>query len=1057
MKKEIFVLIITLAFSFSLDLYSQPGYGGLPPSFENRSLNSEVDHVIVPAPSLDLLLQEADNYQKNGQIYKIADLIPVVISINNSGTWDVLDDGTRIWRLHISSKGAKGIALYYDDFYLPEHTKLYLYNENHRHVIGAFDSRNNPRLVSNFSTEIIQGETVCLELIQMPEATEQANIEIYQISYVFRGVDDLIGQYKNERPTGGVGSSQGCEINVNCPEGEDWQAQKTGIAEIFTGTGLCTGSVINNTSFDGTPYFLSADHCGGSGEDFSGWQFYFHYESEGCDDPTSEPVYNTITGAVRRARGDQNTGTDFLLLELDCTVGDLSSLGVCYNGWNRGTEPPQSGVTIHHPAGDIKKISTYSDVATESTFNTCPPNEHWKVQWVETVSGFGVTEGGSSGCPLFNEEKLIVGTCSGGASYCGASEFSSNDLFGKFDYHWESNGTTSLEQLKPWLDSLNTGSFSCQAYLPGSNTTFVQGKVFNDLNQDCNIDTYEVGLSGFTVLITPGDYTVQTSSYGTYFIDSLPPGNYIATIDTTNQSWESSCEVSQSFEVLDVGSVTYAPSFGMYSLEPYSNPSITINAPILRRCFSDQQIFVQAKNDYLATYNLEGAYAKVTIPDLFIFQSASIPYTDLGDNTYQFELGDIAPGQSINWTLIVTVSCDAVLEQTLCMEANLFPIEDCIYDDSPSAPGGATGEIPPCEIPWDHSSISVEGWCDNDSVFFSVSNTGDYGDGDMECLSPVRIYIDGVLESVESILLNGGETEVYSFFAGGNTWRMEVDQHPLHPGNSYPNAVVELCGNPESWTTGYVDAQYQDDFDPITDIYCGEIVGSFDPNDKAASPAGVGEFGNIPPDIDLEYKIRFQNTGNDTAFTVVIRDTLDANLNIFTVNSGVASHAYDFEILDSRVLQWTFNDILLVDSTTNEPESHGFVTFSVSLNPNLPYGTQIFNDAGIYFDFNEPVITNEVLRTVYDFNPLLLNNPIEESIFEIGIYPNPAKDFVKIEFSPLLEETELLIVNIMGEVLCSRIVEAGVENLEIELNDIPKGVYLISLKNQLSNCKLIIQ
>ena len=108
----------------------------------------------------------------------------------------------------------------------------------------------------------------------------------------------------------------------------------------------------------------------------------------------------------------------------------------------------------------------------------------------------------------------------------------------------------------------------------------------------------------------------------------------------------------------------------------------------------------------------------------------------------------------------------------------------------------------------------------------------------------------------------------------------------------------------------------------------------------------------------IEYKIRFQNTGNDTAFTVVVRDTLDTDLDIFSVRSGVASHAYTFRMYGSRILEWTFNSIMLTDSSTNEAKSHGFVCFEVNQNKDLADGTLITNHADIYFDFNSPIITN---------------------------------------------------------------------------------------------------
>jgi uncharacterized repeat protein (TIGR01451 family) len=267
-------------------------------------------------------------------------------------------------------------------------------------------------------------------------------------------------------------------------------------------------------------------------------------------------------------------------------------------------------------------------------------------------------------------------------------------------------------------------------------------------------------------------------------------------------------------------------------------------------------------------------------------------------------------------------------------------------------------DFTPCTLPWDNSSILVEAECVNDSIVFTITNTGDPGDGDMDCFSPVRLYIDGEYIWLDSIQLAGGETFTYTFSGDGRTWRLEVDQHPLHPGNSHPNATVELCGDPSNWTPDLVNILPQDDEDPIKDIYCGIVTGSYDPNDKTGYPLGVGEDHLIEPNRKMEYVIRFQNTGTDTAFTVKILDTLDTDLDIFSVRSGVSSHNYSFRMYGPRVLEWTFNNILLPDSTTNEPASHGFVTFTAKQNKDLADGTEINNRVGIYFDYNDPIITN---------------------------------------------------------------------------------------------------
>src|SRR5678816_2131846 len=115
------------------------------------------------------------------------------------------------------------------------------------------------------------------------------------------------------------------------------------------------------------------------------------------------------------------------------------------------------------------------------------------------------------------------------------------------------------------------------------------------------------------------------------------------------------------------------------------------------------------------------------------------------------------------------------------------------------------------------------------------------------------------------------------------------------------------------------------------DIICGEVFGPQDPNDKQAFPSGVQAEHLIVPNRQVEYVVRFQNTGNDTAFHVVIRDTLDTDLNIFSISPGVASHPYTFKLYGPRIAEWKFPGIALPDSNINFDASQGFVTFTICL------------------------------------------------------------------------------------------------------------------------------
>jgi uncharacterized delta-60 repeat protein/uncharacterized repeat protein (TIGR01451 family) len=612
---------------------------------------------------------------------------------------------------------------------------------------------------------------------------------------------------------------------------------------------------------------------------------------------------------------------------------------------------------------------------------------------------------------------------------------------------------TSLTYLENEEKIFVTGNF-CEydsAFVPAIVKVYtlekgISGHVYNDFNENCLNEINEVKLSNRNLLINPGNIALQTNANGFWSIDSLPAGNYTVTIDTSNTNWTVTCPITQSFTVVHPVSLTIAPSFGLVANNPCPSPTISLNMPFMRPCFTGQKINVQACNEYDATGVIPDAYSIVKLDPNLIFENASLPYTSLGNNQYRFEHGVLNPGQCVNYTIDAQVNCAAVLGQTFCMEANLFPIDDCVLDTIPTPP---TGEVTPCTLPWDKSSLSVGGWCANDSIYFTISNTGELGGGDMECYSPVRIYVDGNAYILDSIKLLGGETFTYVFLGTGQTWRLEADQHPLHPGNSHPNAHVENC-NPGNWTPGLVTIFPQDDADPVKDIYCGVVTGSYDPNDKRGFPSGLGEDFEILPNQDIEYIIRFQNTGTDTAFTVVVRDTLDINFDIFSVTPGVSSHNYTFRMYGPRVLEWTFPNILLPDSTTNEPLSNGFLSFKVKQKPNLSDGTLLKNDADIYFDFNEPIITNETSHKVQRRTFQASNSLTQLSKTKTGIklYPNPTKLETTLSFSTYQKQVAYKLLNLSGQVVLEKINLYGKE-VKVNLSEVPNGMYLMEVKTNL--------
>lgn len=450
-------LLITLAILVSCMTFGQntniPGY-------KKQLPEESIDRIQMQKPDIQAAIEEANYMEKGNGFYQVAQLYDVSFDMQNSGSWTIMDDGTQIWRLSINYPDAQALDLFFDELSIPKGANLYVYNENRKQLIPAITSNRNLENNLRTSSSLIQGETAYLEYIQPGNISGTPQLHIFKIAYAYRGCEQLMSRFSDTRQTG-WGNSEPCEVNINCPEGDNWQDEKRGIAEIFVimdeGAGFCSGSLINNLENDHTPYFLTADHCGGEFQDHMDlWEFYFNYEASGCETPDSEPSYNTIHGCTFRARGPMSGGSDFLLVELNQIIPD--DYNVRYNGWSLDETNITGGVTIHHPAGDIKKISTYDELPDISSYTGCMPNAHLMISWIATDSGFGVTEGGSSGGPLFNSNGAIIGTLTGGSSYCGNPGY---DLFGRMSIHWNDNGATSADRLKDWLDPNNTMATNC--------------------------------------------------------------------------------------------------------------------------------------------------------------------------------------------------------------------------------------------------------------------------------------------------------------------------------------------------------------------------------------------------------------------------------------------------------------------------------------------------------------------------------------------------------------------------------------------------------------------
>jgi len=470
--KNFFTLLLCALVTLNLSaqrkgLISQP--------FENLKT---IPALTLETPDLSQIQLENEEREKNGALYRIGTAISTNINPSLVGDWKINNDGSKTWMLRVKANGAEALSFLFSKFELFGQSTLEIRNTDGRLV-------HKPMSQADVLTHKTQNAALCFGddlvlTLTEPANTQESLILIDRVMYNYRSTGNPNVTKINE--------SDPCEVNVNCsPVGDSWQDEKDGVARIYivegNSAGWCTGSLVNNTAQDCKPYFLTALHCGvnTSANNMNSWRFYFRYESPNCNNPNSAGTLDDhyITGCVRIADSDDgggNSGSDFLLVKLGNNNNETSvvntlkssSFSGYWNGWKAASSSTQGGAGIHHPAGDIKKISTFNGT-TQSTSWGSAGGSHWQMSWSSNSNGHGVTEGGSSGSPLFNNSGLIIGTLTGGSSYC--TNQTSPDLYGKMSFHWTSNGSANNERLKPWLDPTNSNATTLNgSYDPCSGT-----------------------------------------------------------------------------------------------------------------------------------------------------------------------------------------------------------------------------------------------------------------------------------------------------------------------------------------------------------------------------------------------------------------------------------------------------------------------------------------------------------------------------------------------------------------------------------------------------------
>lgn len=715
-----------------------------------------------------------------------------------------------------------------------------------------------------------------------------------------------------------------------------------------------------------------------------------------------------------------------LIIEEPCT--DSAQIAVTFNGqaslaYNCDKLGPNT-VTVRATDGSGNQGTCQTTVLVSDPLgncsgfciNSCPAN-----QTVTLNEGYGtllpaLQAGNLAAFDAYGYPVFDTGTCPLEDTTHTVTYTPSASGFSWFTRKWEAI-----------LNGVPFGRCSQHILFPSTRTITFSGRVFVDSIQNCQPEASELGVRLFPIVATKlpsnQNFAVQPNANGDYVFPVEVNGLDTAVLLRINMpaGLSTVCPTALSVPALS-GPNTYAMNFGLYAETSCPLLTVDLTSGALRRCFDNNSYYIQYCNQsYQPASN---AYITLALDSLLSVTNSQKPFTQSG-NVYTFQLGTVPAFSCQTFRVQIKADCATVLGQTKCVEATIYPHDPC---------NGAALTGP---------RVYAYAACEGDSVRLVLRNIGT---SDMTQELNYIVVEDILMLTGGKFNLKTGDEFALKVPANGATWRIEADQVPSFPLQDWPSAFMEGCGGLN--IPGLVNAFPLNDPGPYNDIECETIVGAHDPNDKSATPTGYGEHHLIRANTDFEYKIRFQNTGTDTAFRVVIVDTLSPLLDARTIQPGASSHKYRFEKYEGGIIRFVFDNILLPDSNVNQAASNGFASFRISQKPDLPDGTVIENNAAIYFDFNDPIITNTVFHTIGDPYLLVSTKPNPKfPTLQLSVAPNPFQDQATLTATGhTLRDGQLFLYDGQGRLLRTQRFQGN--QCTLERGDLNSGVYFLRIMDQ---------
>lgn len=512
MNKKELLSVLCFCFFLTQSIYSQVITQYFPEGDALKSLpllNSSVKNEnVYKMPPFDLEKLEKEDAEKKGQDVpcRFGKGFDVSYTLDD-GQWVDVENG-RLWTMSFKSEGAVSLNYIFENFFLPEGAYLYITNLDETVLFGPVTSEALIKKHDSFLTDIISGEQSTIYLFEPLKRRGESTLTVKRVVHGYRGV-------AFDRNDGIKDASSGCNHDVVCLPAYENESNAVALVLLSSGDELCSGSLLMNTNYTFEPYFLTSfsaidsDHNGSLSEsekdDASNWMFKFRYKRLACD------INGYVTASFTYNKADfcsAWSNTKFALLKLKSNL--VSNIGLTWLGWDRTGSMQTRSVCIHHPYGDVMKISVDNNSPMTGTYT------------FTTNFQFGVVELGSFGAPLLNQDKKVIGQLI--YPFADINNTTSCNMTcaenGKLSQSW-SGGGHSYDRLSDWLDPNNTGQTTMDSHTP----PYISGPSL--LSDTCDYQVANLP-SGFSVVWS----YVKNSGYNVTFQTNVPQTNYCRFINS---------------------------------------------------------------------------------------------------------------------------------------------------------------------------------------------------------------------------------------------------------------------------------------------------------------------------------------------------------------------------------------------------------------------------------------------------------------------------------------------------------------------------------------------